>query len=65
MPVEEIYRSADAQCVLRVCYIRGQIVERKKALSQIKAYAKKYPAVYFSHGLCRKCFELELARIDV
>ena len=65
MSIREVNGLASIQCVIRVCYTCGQIIDKKKALSQIEAYAKKYPAVYFSHGLCRKCYKLEMAKMEI
>ena len=64
MPMEEIHRLTGMQCVIRVCYTCGQIIDKETALSQIEAFAKKYPAVYFSHGLCRECYKLEIAKME-
>lgn len=48
--------------VIHICAVCHQIIDEKKALTQLKAYAKECTGVKFSHGLCPRCFRLEMAK---
>lgn len=61
---EEMCKTADMKGVIHICSVCHQIIDKKKALTQLQAYAKEYTGVEFSHGLCPKCFRLEMAKIE-
>lgn len=55
---------AEIQGVILICSACHKIIDKKKTLTQIEAYAKEYTGIKFSHGLCAKCFKLEMAKIE-
>ena len=61
---EEMGKTDDMNGVIHICSVCHQIIDEKKALVQLEAYAKEYSGVKFSHGLCPKCFRLEMAKIE-
>ena len=61
---EEMRKTDDMNGVIHICSVCHQIIDEKKALVQLEAYAKEYSGVTFSHGLCPKCFRLEMAKIE-
>ena len=61
---EEVRKIDDMNGVIHICSVCHQIIDEKKALVQLEAYAKEYSGVKFSHGLCPKCFRLEMAKIE-
>ena len=62
--IEEIRKTDDMKGVIHICSVCHQIIDEKEALNQLEAYAKEYTGVKFSHGLCPKCFRLEMAKIE-
>jgi len=62
--IEEMCKTDDMKGVIHICSVCHQIIDVKKALTQLEAYAKEYTGVKFSHGLCPKCFRLEMAKIE-
>ena len=61
---EEMRKTDDMKGVIQICSVCRQIIDEKKALAQLETYAKEYSGVQFSHGLCLKCFRLEIAKIE-
>lgn len=61
---EEMRKTDDMKGVIHICSVCHQIIDEKKTLTQLEAYAKEYTGVEFSHGLCPKCFRLEMAKIE-
>ena len=61
---EEMRKTDDMNGVIHICSVCHQIIDEKKALAQLEASAKEYSGVKFSHGLCPKCFRLEMAKIE-
>lgn len=53
-----------AQGVILICSACHQIIDKKKTLTQIEAYAQEYTGIKFSHGLCAKCFQLEMTKVE-
>ena len=62
--IEEMRKTDDMKGVIHICSVCHQIIDEKKALIQLEAYAKEYTGVKFSHGLCPKCFRLEMTKIE-
>jgi hypothetical protein len=62
---EEMHNTDDMIGVIHICSVCHQIIDEKKALAQLEACAKEYTGVNFSHGLCPKCFRLEMAKIEL
>lgn len=62
--LDEMCKTDDMNGVIQICSVCHKIVDEKKALAQLEAYAKEYSGVKFSHGLCPKCFRLEIAKIE-
>lgn len=54
----------DKKDVILICSACHRIIDEKKTLAQIEAYAKIYTGIKFSHDLCPKCFKLEMAKIE-
>jgi|GEM_PF-2326546 len=48
-------------CICSVCH---EIIDERDTLTRIKAYAKEYGGVEFSHGLCPKCLKSEMAKVE-
>lgn len=61
---EDMRKTDDMNGVIRICCVCHKIIDEKEALTQLEAYAKEYTGVKFSHGLCPKCFSLEIAKIE-
>ena len=61
---EEMRKTDDMNGVIHICSVCHQIIDGKKTLVQLEAYAREYSGVKFSHGLCPKCFRLEMAKIE-
>ena len=54
---EEIYG------VINVCCVCHRVINEKETLNRIEDYARKYAGIKFSHGLCARCFKLEMAKM--
>jgi hypothetical protein len=61
---ENMRKTNDVNGVIRICCVCHKIIDEKKALAQLEASGKEYSGVKFSHGLCSKCFRLEMAKIE-
>ena len=61
---EEMRKRDDMNGVIRICCVCHKIIDEKEALAQLESSAKEYSGVKFSHGLCPKCFRLEMAKIE-
>ena len=55
---------AETQGVILVCSACHRIIDKEKTLAQIEAYAREFMGIKFSHGLCAKCFQLEMAKVE-
>ena len=59
-----VNKTDDMKGVIHICSVCHQIIDEKKTLARLEAYAKEYTGVQFSHGLCLKCARLEMAKIE-
>ena len=53
----------DEYGVIYVCCVCHHVIDEKETLNRIEDYARKYAGIKFSHGLCPRCFKLEMAKM--
>ncbi|BBO67910.1 hypothetical protein DSCA_18400 [Desulfosarcina alkanivorans] len=50
--------------VIQICCVCHRLINAKQALAQLEGYAKDCTGVEFSHGLCPKCYQEEMAKVE-
>lgn len=62
--IEDISEIAELQRLIPICSVCHNIKDEKKVWLRVETYFKDHWDVDFSHGLCPKCFQKELEKID-
>lgn len=50
--------------VIHICSVCHKVIDEKKTLTRLEAYAREYEGVVFSHGLCPECFKSEMINVE-
>jgi hypothetical protein len=61
---QEMRQPGERKGVIQICSVCHRIINAKQTLAQLEAYAKEYSGVEFSHGLCPKCYQAEMAKVE-
>ena len=61
--IEGISIIIELQRMILICSVCRQVQDVKESWSRIEAYFKKQWDVDFSHGLCPKCYQNEMAKL--
>jgi PAS domain-containing protein len=61
--IEDISIIAELRRMIPICSVCRQVQDEKESWSRIEAYFKKQWDVDFSHGLCPKCYQNEMAKL--
>jgi PAS domain-containing protein len=62
--IEDISEIAELQRVIPICSVCREIRDEKEAWSHVEKYFKEHWDVDFSHGLCPKCYQAEMDKLD-
>ena len=61
--IEDISIIAELKRMIPICSVCRQVQDEKESWSRIEVYFKKQWDVDFSHGLCPKCYQNEMAKL--
>lgn len=61
--IEDISIIAELRRMIPICSVCREVQDEKESWSRIEAYFKKKWDVDFSHGLCPKCYQNEMAKL--
>lgn len=62
--IEDISEIAELRRMIPICSVCREVRDEKETWSQVEAYFKEHWDVDFTHGLCPKCLQLELDKIE-
>jgi len=60
--IEDISEIAELRRMIPICSVCHEIRDEGEAWSRVEVYFKEHWDLDFSHGLCPKCYELEIAK---
>jgi hypothetical protein len=60
---EDISEIAELRRMIPMCSVCKEIRDEKEAWSRVEVYFKEHWDVDFSHGLCPKCYEIEMEKV--
>jgi len=60
---EETRQIGDQKGVIQLCSVCHRVINAKQTVAQLEAYAKECTGVDFSHGLCPRCYQAEMAKV--
>ena len=61
--IEDLSIIAELKRMIPICSVCRQVQDEKESWSRIEVYFKKQWDVDFSHGLCPKCYQIEMAKL--
>ena len=61
--IEDISIITELKRMIPICSVCRQVQDEKESWSRIEVYFKKQWDVDFSHGLCPKCYQNEMAKL--
>jgi hypothetical protein len=61
--IEDLSIIAELKRMIPICSVCRQVQDEKESWSRIEVYFKKQWDVDFSHGLCPRCYQIEMAKL--
>ncbi|MFN2366979.1 MAG: hypothetical protein ABR523_11040, partial [Desulfurivibrionaceae bacterium] len=61
--IEDISEIAELRRMIPICSVCHEIRDEGEAWNRIEDYFKEHWDLDFSHGLCPKCYEIEIAKL--
>jgi hypothetical protein len=61
---EAVRQAAQRKEVIRVCCVCHKLIDATQVLGQLEACARECSGVDFSHGLCPRCYRVEMAKAE-
>jgi len=62
--IEDISEIAELRGIIPICSVCKEVQDEGDAWSRLEVYFWEHWGLEFSHGLCPKCYEAELAKLD-